>query len=105
MTKRILSFLLAIILVLSLVACNKGGAEDPTDPAASDPSGSEEATKLEKCKEHDYEETVIKEPGEFESGLAERVCKVCGKSFSSKRTDAQYCSNGCRQKSYRAEKR
>lgn len=81
MTKRILSFLLVLILVLSLVACNNGGAEDPTDPGASDPSGSEEATKLEKCKEHDYEETVIKEPGEFESGLAERVCKVCGKKL------------------------
>ena len=36
---------------------------------------------------------------------SEHICKVCGKSFSSKRTDAQYCSNKCRQKSYRVEKR
>lgn len=36
--------------------------------------------------------------------LAQRtglVCRCCGKTFTPKRKDAVYCSNACRQKSYR----
>ena len=36
---------------------------------------------------------------------SEHICKVCGKAFSSKRTDARYCSNACRQKAYRRGER
>ena len=31
----------------------------------------------------------------------DRVCKVCGKVFTPKRSDGVYCSNACRQKAYR----
>ncbi len=30
-----------------------------------------------------------------------RMCPICGKSFTPKRSDAKYCSNTCRQKAYR----
>lgn len=30
-----------------------------------------------------------------------RICKACGKSFTPKRSDAVYCCNACKQKSYR----
>ena len=32
------------------------------------------------------------------------ICSVCGSSFSSKRADAKFCSNACRQKAYRLKK-
>ena len=32
---------------------------------------------------------------------SEHICSVCGSSFVSKRTDAAFCSNACRQKAYR----
>ena len=35
---------------------------------------------------------------------SEHICSVCSASFISKRTDAKFCSNACRQKAYR-EKR
>ena len=31
----------------------------------------------------------------------DRICKVCGKVFTPKRSDGVYCSNACRQKAYR----
>ena len=31
----------------------------------------------------------------------DRICKVCGKVFTPKRSDGIYCSNACRQKAYR----
>ena len=30
-----------------------------------------------------------------------QLCKVCGKAFAPKRSDAVYCSNACRQRAYR----
>lgn len=30
-----------------------------------------------------------------------QVCKVCGNTFTPKRSDALYCSNACRQRAYR----
>jgi hypothetical protein len=32
------------------------------------------------------------------------ICQVCGKRFKAPRTDAQFCSNACRQKKYRASR-
>ena len=31
-------------------------------------------------------------------------CLVCSKKFKSKRSDAKYCSNACRQRAYRNNK-
>ena len=33
--------------------------------------------------------------------LRTQVCKMCGKVFTPKRSDALYCSNACRQRAYR----
>jgi hypothetical protein len=81
MTKRILSFLLAVVLILSLVACNQGGTEDSSEPDASSPEGTEKPAQTEKCSQHEYEQTVIKEPAEFEEGISRSVCKKCGKTL------------------------
>ena len=32
------------------------------------------------------------------------VCKECGKTFTPRRSDAEYCSSACRQKAYRSRK-
>lgn len=80
MTKRILSILLTIILIFSLVACNQSGTEDGSEPDASAQEQTEGAA-TEKCKQHEYEESVVKEPGEFEEGISRSVCKLCGKTL------------------------
>ena len=35
---------------------------------------------------------------------SEHICSVCSASFVSKRNDARFCSNACRQKAYRKNK-
>ena len=82
MTKRILSFLLVLILVFSLVACNTQNADDETQPDESTSDSTEEPKATEKCDQHEFEETVVKEPGEFEEGLSQSVCKKCGKTVN-----------------------
>jgi hypothetical protein len=39
-----------------------------------------------------------------EAGSREKVCEVCGESFTATRRDAKTCSPACKQKAYRARK-
>ena len=34
----------------------------------------------------------------------QKICVVCGKEFTAKRTDTKYCSNACKQSAYRRMK-
>ena len=49
-------------------------------------------------------ETIKKQKEEQKRGhYSEHICPVCSASFISKRKDAGYCSNACRQKAYRVK--
>ena len=44
-------------------------------------------------------------PLEPPSRYKQRVCQGCGTGFTAVRTDARFCSDACRQRSYRVRRR
>lgn len=56
---------------------------------------------LSDCRSRAKQERNEKKKREHYS---EHICSVCSAYFISKRTDARFCSNACRQKAYREKK-
>lgn len=76
MFKRILIFVLAFACLFCFVSCNGAGSGEATDTDAA--TDAPAATEAGACQ-HEWQEEIVAEAGEFTDGLKKMTCKHCGR--------------------------